>query len=66
VLHHLYPAFELFLLVYRCRLVAGSELRAIEVADLRWVAPAELGTHDILPADRPLVERLVAEGAPAF
>jgi 8-oxo-dGTP diphosphatase len=65
VLFHAYPAFDLIMLVYACRLAAGEVPRAVEVADLAWVATADLpGTWDILPADRPLIERLVAEGAP--
>jgi 8-oxo-dGTP diphosphatase len=64
VLFHAYPAFDLVMLVYACRLGAGEEPRAVEVADLAWVAPAELPAWDILPADRPLVDRLVAEGPP--
>ena len=63
VLHHVYPTFELVMLVYTCRIVDG-EPRAVEVADLAWVPPGELPRWDILPADRPLVERLVTEGVP--
>ena len=63
VLFHAYPAFDLVMLVYACRIVAG-EPRAVEVADLRWVLPGELPSWDILPADRPLVQRLVDEGLP--
>lgn len=66
VLHHLYPTFELLMIVYRCRLVDGEVARAVEVADLRWVPPGELGGHDILPADRPLVERLQSEPTPPW
>jgi 8-oxo-dGTP diphosphatase len=66
VLFHAYPTFDLVMLVYACRLAAGSAPpRAVEVADLAWVATSELpGGWDILPADRPLVDRLVAEGTP--
>ncbi|MBV8759506.1 MAG: (deoxy)nucleoside triphosphate pyrophosphohydrolase [Deltaproteobacteria bacterium] len=63
VLFHAYPAFDLVMLVYVCRIVDG-EPRAVEVADLRWLPPGELPAWDILPADKPLVERLVAEGLP--
>ena len=63
VLFHAYPAFDLVMLVYACRLVDG-EPRAVEVADVAWVVPSELANWDILPADRPLVDRLVAEGPP--
>jgi 8-oxo-dGTP diphosphatase len=63
VLFHAYPAFDLVMLVYACRITRG-EPRAVEVADLRWVAPGELPAWDILPADRPLVQRLGDEGLP--
>src|SRR4029078_12970307 len=52
VLFHAYPAFDLVMLVYACRLRAGEVPRAIEVADLVWAAPGELLAWDILPADR--------------
>jgi len=62
VLFHAYPEFDLVMLVYVCRIIGSP--RAVEVADLAWVAVAELPGWDILPADRPLVERLGAEGVP--
>lgn len=63
VLFHAYPTFDLVMLVYACRIVSG-EPRAVEVADVKWVRTAELPSWDILPADRPLVDRLVSEGPP--
>ena len=63
VLFHAYPAFDLVMLVYACKIVAG-EARAVEVADVAWVPPGQLPAWDILPADRPLVARLVVEGPP--
>ena len=63
VLFHPYPEFDLVMLVYACRIIAG-EPRAVEVADVAWVAPGELPAWDVLPADRPLVDRLVREGIP--
>ncbi|HET7501727.1 MAG TPA: (deoxy)nucleoside triphosphate pyrophosphohydrolase [Kofleriaceae bacterium] len=63
VLFHAYPAFDLVMLVYACRIVEGTP-RALEVADLAWVAPSDLARWDILPADRPLVERLGVENLP--
>jgi 8-oxo-dGTP diphosphatase len=63
VLFHAYPAFDLVMLVYVCRIVEGSP-RAVEVADLAWVAPRDLARWDILAADRPLVERLGIESLP--
>jgi 8-oxo-dGTP diphosphatase len=67
VLFHAYPAFDLVMLVYACRLAPGEVPRALEVADLVWVETGALpGAWDILPADRPLVDRLVAEGPPVI
>jgi 8-oxo-dGTP diphosphatase len=63
VLFHAYPAFDLVMLVYACRIVDGTP-RAVEVADLAWVAPSELPGWAILPADRPLVDRLGRENLP--
>jgi 8-oxo-dGTP diphosphatase len=63
VLFHAYPAFDLVMLVYVCRIVEGFP-RAVEVADLAWVAVSDLARWDILPADRPLVDRLGVEGIP--
>lgn len=64
VLHHAYPEFDLLMIVYACRLAPGATPRAVEVADLAWCHPAELAGYPILPADAPLVQRLVAEGPP--
>lgn len=68
VLFHAYPEFDLVMLVYVCRIITSSPgvggPRAVEVADLAWVAPHDLAAWDILPADRPLVERLGVEGVP--
>lgn len=66
VLHHAYPAFDLLMLVYRCRLCAGAVARAVDVADLAWWDPRTALAHEVLPADAPLVARLAAEGAPAW
>jgi 8-oxo-dGTP diphosphatase len=63
VLFHAYPAFDLVMLVYACRIVDGVP-RAIEVANLAWVAASDLAAWDILPADRPLVARLGRESLP--
>jgi 8-oxo-dGTP diphosphatase len=63
VIFHAYPAFDLVMLVYACRIVAGVPC-ARDVADLAWVAPGQLPEWDILSADQPLVDRLVNEGLP--
>ena len=64
VLFHPYETFDLVMLVYPCALAPGSTARAVEVAALAWLTPAELPSCAILPADTPLVERIVAEGLP--
>jgi 8-oxo-dGTP diphosphatase len=64
VLFHRYPDFDLIMLVYACA-IADGEPRAVDVGDLAWVLPVELPRWDILPADRPLVERLRTEGLPS-
>ena len=64
VLHHAYPEFDLLMIVYACRLRAGEAARAVEVDALAWCTPAELPAYAILPADAPLVTRLIVEGVP--
>jgi 8-oxo-dGTP diphosphatase len=66
VLFHRYPDFDLLMLVYRCQLRPGEVSSAVEVADLTWCLPAELGAYSILPADAPLVARLNHEGVPPW
>lgn len=66
VLYHRYPDFELVMLVYPVRPRAGSRPQRRQVANIAWLHLAELAEHPILPADRPLIERLVAEGLPPF
>jgi 8-oxo-dGTP diphosphatase len=65
VLYHRYPDYEVVMIVYVCSLPAGQAPRCVEVADLAWCTPEDLTRYAILPADRPLVERLRAEGVPA-
>ena len=64
VLFHAYPEYDVYMLVYHCRLVAGAEPRAVEVKDLAWVPSGRLGAYSILPADEPLVRRLAEDGVP--
>lgn len=58
VLSHAYPEFDLLMLVYPCRIVAG-EVTPLEVAAAEWSAVQDLGRFELLPADRPLIERLM-------
>ena len=60
VVFHAYADFDLYMLVYRCRLL--GEARAVEVAQVHWVERDRLLTYDVLPADVALVERLARDG----
>jgi len=61
VLFHRYPRYDVYMLVYRATLAAGDAPRPVEVRDVAWVPRARLGEKMILPADAPLVARLVSE-----
>ncbi len=58
---HAYPTFVIDFRVYRCTLLEG-EFRAVEVQDLRWICPSEIGEFLFPPADVPVLERLRREG----
>ena len=64
VLHHTYSDLEVIMLVYRCTVPPGQTAKCLEVNDLTWCFPDELDRYDILAADRPLIDRLIGEGAP--
>lgn len=54
---HAYGRRGVHLRFYRCALIGGSP-RPLGVADIRWVAPAELGGFAFPPADAELLELL--------
>jgi 8-oxo-dGTP diphosphatase len=60
VVFHAYPTFDLYMLVYDCRVVDG-EPRAVSVAEIAWLTPDQLPELDLLPADYPLARRLALE-----
>jgi 8-oxo-dGTP diphosphatase len=60
VVFHAYPDFDLYMLVYRCEIVAGTP-RARQVAAVDWIAPDVIPTLELPPADYPLARRLAAE-----
>ena len=57
VVFHAYADFDLYMLVYACRITAGAP-RAIEVAEVAWVDAIKLPELDLLPADYPLARKL--------
>jgi 8-oxo-dGTP diphosphatase len=54
---HQYEFGVVKLRTFRCELLAGTP-SATEHAELRWVAPAELGALNWAPADLPAVARI--------
>jgi len=60
VVYHRYPERTVLVLSYRCRWL-GGELRDLDVTEHCWVLPDELPGYEILPADAPLVARLMQE-----
>jgi 8-oxo-dGTP diphosphatase len=54
---HDYPTKSVELHFFNCTIASG-ELRAIEVAEFRWVKRSELHAFEFPEADRELVERL--------
>jgi 8-oxo-dGTP diphosphatase len=63
VVFHAYEEFDLYMLVYGCR-ISGGTPRAIEVAEVAWVEAADLPALDLLPADYPLARKLAADASP--
>jgi len=59
VLYHSYPRFDLLLLVYWCE-PGERPPRPLQVAECRWFETRELGSLAFPPADRELVDALVA------
>lgn len=57
VVYFRYPQGPVLVLAFECRHL-GGDIRDIEVAEHRWVLPAELDRYDLLPADAPIVARL--------
>jgi 8-oxo-dGTP diphosphatase len=61
VVFHPYDDFDLYMLVYRCTVTAGTPA-AVQVAAVQWFAVGELPGLPLPPADYPLARRLAAEG----
>lgn len=57
VVFHRYPEFDVLMLVYLCH--TPDIPHAIDVKQIRWVLPNQLLQLDILPADAPIIEKLI-------
>jgi 8-oxo-dGTP diphosphatase len=62
VVFHAYESFDLYMLIYRCRITAGTA-HAVQVAAVDWFVPEEIPALPLPPADYPVAERLVREAA---
>ncbi|MEO6955033.1 MAG: diguanylate cyclase [Polyangia bacterium] len=60
VVHHVYPSFELVLVVYRVELAGTPSARQVE--RLAWIVPSELERYEVLPADVELVRVIARRG----
>jgi 8-oxo-dGTP diphosphatase len=60
VVFHAYERFDLYMLVYRCAITAGTP-RAVTVAEVAWFEPAVIPGLPLPPADYPLARRLAEE-----
>lgn len=58
--HHVYEEREVLLLVYEARVTAGTP-QCREVAEFRWVSPAEMVEMELPPADLPVIDRIRRE-----
>ena len=60
VVYYRYPDRPVLVLAYRCRWTGGT-VKNLDVTEHYWAIPDELPAFDFLPADLPLIERLVRE-----
>ena len=55
-----YKEKEILLLCYLCRIIRG-EGRTLECNDFRWVTREQLSQYEFVPADVPIVEKLLKD-----
>jgi 8-oxo-dGTP diphosphatase len=58
VVYYRYPQGTVLILAYNCKHLSG-EIRNLEVAEHRWVPTTMLGEYPLLPADDPIVARII-------
>ena len=58
VVYHRYDWGPVLILAYQCQLVT-DRLRDLGVAEHRWVLPPDMMNFKILPADQPIIDRLI-------
>lgn len=60
VVQFAYEEKEILLLCYLCKIVRG-EGKTIECNDFRWVSKEELSQYEFVPADLPIVQKLIRD-----
>lgn len=65
VVYHRYDWGPVLILAYLARPLE-NEIHHLGVADHRWVTPAQLSEFPILPADRPIIDKLQDSTIPAW
>lgn len=60
VVFHRYDWGPVLILAYSCRLLSKA-IQDIGVAEHRWIHPRELLDFSILPADQPIINRLIEQ-----
>lgn len=59
VVYHRYDWGPVLILVYECRPLSDV-IRNLEVSEHRWVRVEQLTDYELLPADQPIVDKLLA------
>jgi 8-oxo-dGTP diphosphatase len=60
VVNFKYEEKDILLLCYHCKVLSGEGL-PLECNDFRWVEREELAAYDYVPADLPIVEKLIKD-----
>jgi 8-oxo-dGTP diphosphatase len=60
VVYYRYPELPVLVIAYSCKWISGS-IQNLHVSEHRWERPDQLHHYDFLPADKPLIDKLVAE-----
>jgi len=63
VVYHRYDWGPVLILVYECRPLSEI-IRNLEVDEHRWVTVEQLPEYELLPADRPIVDKLLRQNNP--
>lgn len=61
VVYHRYDWGPVLILVYECHPLSDT-IRNLEVDEHRWITVGQLPDFDLLPADRPIVDKLLHQG----